>query len=72
MVCSFDIVYLAPVKLTEQKIEKEIRSDQGRCNKLENRACDFFQLINAHKRNHKKRLRGDVGKEAKLPKNAEE
>lgn len=36
MVCSFDIVYLAPVKLTEQKIEKEIRSFQGKRNKLEN------------------------------------
>lgn len=71
MVCSFDIVYLAPVKLTEQKIEKEIRSDQGRRNKLENtlekkqklenRVCDFFQLINAHKRNQKKRLKGGSG-----------
>lgn len=36
MVCSFDIVYLVLVKLMKQKIEKEIWSDQGDMNKLEN------------------------------------
>lgn len=30
IVCSLDTVYLVLVKLMKQKIEKEIRSDQGR------------------------------------------
>lgn len=55
----------------KQKIEKEIRSDQGVMGKLENPAYDVFQIINAYERNEKNSLTGKMSKETELSENEE-